>query len=120
VVIPILNDTDEESNESFSLVLSNPKPDTIDDYVTSVENDSNGILGSVTTSIITIVDNDQNVPPTISNVDDQNTNEDTPTAAIPFTVGDTQTPVGSLVVTGSSDNTTLISNANIVIGGSGG
>lgn len=119
VVIPILNDTDEESNESFSLVLSNPKPDTIDDYVTNVENDSNGILGSVTTSIITIVDNDQNVPPTISNVDDQSTNEDTPTAAIPFTVGDTQTPVGSLVVTGTSDNTTLIPNASIVIGGSG-
>jgi surface-anchored protein len=119
IVVPILNDSTEESSESFSLVLSNPKPDNIDDYVTSVEGDANGILGAVASAVITIVDNDQNTPPNISNVSDQSTDEDIPTAAIPFTVGDSQTPVGSLIVTASSDNTVLIPNANIVVGGSG-
>jgi surface-anchored protein len=119
IVIPILNDTEEESSETFSLVLSNPKPDNIDDYVTSVEGDANGLLGAITTSTITIVDNDQNVAPTISDVSDQSTNEDTPTAAVPFVVGDSQTPVGALVVSGTSDNTSLVPNGQIVFGGSG-
>jgi sulfatase modifying factor 1 len=36
-----------------------------------------------------------------------------------FTVGDAQTAAGSLSVSGSSSNTTLVPNANIVFGGSG-
>lgn len=119
IVIPILNDNEEESNETFSLALSNPKPDNIDDYATTVEGDSNGLLGAITISTITIVDNDQNVAPTISDVGNQSTNEDTPTAAIPFVVGDSQTPVGALVVSGTSDNPSLVPNGNIVFGGSG-
>ena len=58
-------------------------------------------------------------PPTISNIPDHATNEDTSTGAIAFTVGDAETPVGSLTVSGSSNNTTLVPNANIVFGGSG-
>jgi surface-anchored protein len=60
-----------------------------------------------------------NDAPTISDVPDQATDEDTPTAAIPFTVGDIETAAGSLVVTAASSNTTLIPNANIALGGSG-
>ncbi len=57
--------------------------------------------------------------PTVSNVSNQSTDEDTPTGAIPFTVGDIETPAGSLVVTATSSNTGLVPNANIVLGGSG-
>ncbi|WP_254512328.1 beta strand repeat-containing protein [Anatilimnocola floriformis] len=59
--------------------------------------------------------------PTISAIDDLTTNEDTATAAIPFTVGDAETPVANLTVTAVSDNATLVPNnaANITLGGSG-
>jgi hypothetical protein len=60
-----------------------------------------------------------NTAPTISDIADQSTNEDTSTGAIAFTVGDAETAPGSLTVSGSSSNTTLVPNANITFGGSG-
>jgi surface-anchored protein len=57
--------------------------------------------------------------PTISNVIDRSTLESTATTAIAFTVGDVETPASSLTVSGTSSNTTLVPNANIVFGGSG-
>ncbi len=60
-----------------------------------------------------------NDPPTISDVTNQSTTEETATGAIAFTVGDTETAAGALTVTGSSDNQTLVPNANILPGGSG-
>ena len=60
-----------------------------------------------------------NGPPTISDVPDQTTVEETATTAIAVTVGDVETPAASLTVAGSSSNTTLVPAANIVFGGSG-
>ncbi len=60
-----------------------------------------------------------NEPPTISAITDQSTAEGTPTGAIAFTVGDAETAPGSLTVSGSSSNTTLVPNTNIAFGGSG-
>ncbi len=60
-----------------------------------------------------------NAAPTISNISNQTTSQDTATGAIAFTVGDIETAAESLTVTGSSSNTTLVPNANIVFGGSG-
>ncbi|MBI4628441.1 MAG: tandem-95 repeat protein [Candidatus Rokubacteria bacterium] len=57
--------------------------------------------------------------PTISDITDKFTNEDTPSGPHSFTVGDAETPAASLTVSGSSSNTTLVPNANIVFGGSG-
>ena len=57
--------------------------------------------------------------PTISNIPDQVTSVNTPTSAIPFTVGDADTALNTLQITGSSSNTALIPNGNIVFGGSG-
>lgn len=57
--------------------------------------------------------------PAISDVADQAVNEDNGTAAIPFIVGDAETPAGSLIVTASSSNPALVPDANIVLGGSG-
>lgn len=47
-------------------------------------------------------------PPTISAIGAQDTNEDTPTGAIPFTIGDPDTPLAQLSVSVSSSNTTLV------------
>ena len=56
--------------------------------------------------------------PTISTIANQSSNEDT-TAAISFTVNDLETPAGSLSVTGSSSNPSLVPNSSLVFGGSG-
>ena len=60
-----------------------------------------------------------NTAPTISSFVNQTTTQNTATAAIPFTVGDGQTAAGSLIVSASSSNPTLVPVANIVFGGSG-
>src|SRR6266513_2869094 len=60
-----------------------------------------------------------NTPPTISSITGPTINEDTQTGAISFTVADAQTTAGSLSVSGSSLNPTLVPNGNIVFGGSG-
>jgi hypothetical protein len=57
--------------------------------------------------------------PTITGPGNQTINEDGNTGALAVTVGDTETPVNSLSLTGSSSDTTLIPNANVVTGGSG-
>jgi hypothetical protein len=60
-----------------------------------------------------------NDPPTISDVATQATTENIATAALPFTVGDDLTAPGSLTLTKSSSDPTLVPPANIVFGGSG-
>ncbi len=60
-----------------------------------------------------------NDPPTISDIANQSTDEDTATGAIPFVVGDLETPAGDLVVTATSSNPALVPDGNIVLGGSG-
>lgn len=119
ITVPIQDDPTVEGDEAFTVQISAPMPANIHEYVRDSEGDINGLLGSVTTATVTILDNDGNTPPTISNVTDQATSEDTPTSAIAFTVGDLQTAAGSLVVTASSSNSTLVPVSNIVLGGSG-
>lgn len=62
-----------------------------------------------------------NNPPTISNIVDQTISEDGNTGALAFTVGDADTAAGSITLTSSSSNTTLVPNnsGNIAFGGSG-
>lgn len=81
--------------------------------ITITVTDGNGQSDS-DTFVVTV--NDQ---PTVSNITDRSTPEDTSTGAIAFTVGDGETAAGSLTLSGSSSNTTLVPNANITFGGSG-
>ena len=82
---------------------------------------SNGIVNYASRENATVADRPQliltidNSSPTISDVADQIVNEDTATAALPVILG------GDLPQTlgGTSSNTTLVPNANIVFGGSG-
>ncbi len=60
-----------------------------------------------------------NAFPTISNITNQNTDEDTALGPLDFTIGDAETAPASLTLTGSSSNQALVPNANIVFGGSG-
>ena len=54
--------------------------------------------------------------PTITDIPDQTTNQDTPTPPIPFTIDDIETDPTALIVTGSSSDQTLVPDANIVFG----
>ncbi len=61
-----------------------------------------------------------NLPPTISNVTNFHIDEDTSSGPVSVTVSDVDDPNTSLELTGTSSNTSLIPNSNIVFGGSGG
>lgn len=84
--------------------------------VTVTVEDLDGGSASTTFRVTVTSDND---PPTISALGDQAILEDTSTGALAFTVGDVETPAGSLTVTASSDDPTVIPDGNLVLGGSG-
>ncbi len=76
--------------------------------------------GNENTSInFVLTVNAANTPPTITAIGPQSTNESTATSPIACTIGDAETPPGTLTVAGSSSNTALIPDGNIVFGGSG-
>ncbi len=59
-----------------------------------------------------------NTAPTISSINDQFTNEDSPLVTSVI-VNDVETPAGSLVITATSSNTNLVPNGAINVSGSG-
>jgi uncharacterized delta-60 repeat protein len=63
--------------------------------------------------------NPVNDAPTISNITDQSIGVNTLTNSLPFTIGDVDTPVAALSVSGTSSNQTLVPNGNVFFGGSG-
>ena len=74
--------------------------------------------GTVVTSItFTLTVSAVNDAPTITAITDQTTTEDVATPALPFTVGDGETPATSLTVTASSSDKTLVPDANVVVFG---
>jgi hypothetical protein len=69
------------------------------------------------TFVLTV--NPVNDLPTISNIADTATVEDTPTVAIPFTIGDLETPASNLILVGTSSDPGVVPNSGILFGGSG-
>jgi hypothetical protein len=59
------------------------------------------------------------VPPSITDIVDQQIGVNGSTGALAFTIGDAETLAGDLVVTATSSNQTLIPDANLVLGGGG-
>ena len=78
---------------------------------------SDGTLTASDTFVVTVTP--VNDVPTIANITDQTVEQNTSTGALAFTVGDVETAAGSLTVSGSSSNQTLVPNGNVVFGGSG-
>lgn len=76
---------------------------------------SDGTASASDTFILTV--QAVNDPPTITNITDRATNEDTATAAINFNVGDAETAVGSLTVTATSSDTTVVPLSNLALSG---
>lgn len=84
--------------------------------ITVTTTDANN-LSTTRTFVVTV--NAVNDAPTITNVSDVSVNEDTATAPISFTIGDQETALGSLTVTGTSSDPTVVANTGIVISGTG-
>lgn len=68
---------------------------------------------------ITLTPQSGNTAPTIGDIADQTINANGNTGALAFTIGDAETAAGSLTLSGSSSNPTLVPSGNIVFGGSG-
>ncbi|MBV6501851.1 MAG: hypothetical protein CJBNEKGG_04381 [Prosthecobacter sp.] len=79
---------------------------------------SDGLLQTVRIFTLT-VNAGGNTAPTITGIPGQFTTPGTAAGPLSFTVGDAQTAAASLIVTCASSNTTLLPNANIVLGGGG-
>jgi YDG domain len=128
VTFIIVDDNIAETTETAILTLSNPS--------------SGAVLGSLITQNIAITDNDNTLPTiamdvaTTSNfIDGGITTSPTNSFAtsgvindptdpvnnfgIDFTIGDAETPVGSLTVTATSSNLTVLPAANITLTGNG-
>src|SRR5215217_726466 len=78
--------------------------------------------GGTATGTVNITVAPVNDTPTITpNIGDKTILEDADTGDISFTVGDAETAAGSIIVTASSSDTTLVPNddANLILGGSG-
>jgi hypothetical protein len=58
-------------------------------------------------------------PPTISDIANQVTNEDTSSGSVPFTIGDLEFAATQLIVSAGSSDAALIPVASVVLGGSG-
>ncbi|MFB2894112.1 beta strand repeat-containing protein [Aerosakkonemataceae cyanobacterium BLCC-F50] len=75
---------------------------------------------NITKQTFDLTVNSVNDPPTISEIANQITKGSQSTDAIAFTISDTETPAGSLTLTGSSSNPNLVPDGNIVFGGANG
>ena len=75
--------------------------------------------GALTTSINFDLTVNANTPPTITAIGPQSTNEDTPTGAIVFTIGDAETAISALTLSATSSNAALLPDANITLGEAG-
>src|SRR4030095_7263123 len=103
-----------------TLILNPPAGQTGTVEVSVVVSD--GQLSAVTYLQVTIQGGGQasvNYRPEVSWIADQRTAPDVPISGIAFTVGDVETPAGSLVVTAASSNTTMLPVSGISFGGSG-
>ncbi|MCA9197743.1 MAG: tandem-95 repeat protein, partial [Planctomycetales bacterium] len=80
--------------------------------------DSTGLSFDQTLTIQVL---DQNESPTITSTDlvDRTIREDQSTVALAFTIGDAETAASSLIVSATSNNTSIIPNSNLVLSGSG-
>lgn len=114
--IPITADNKAEGSETVALSLSSPGPSSFAAYLLANEQSGRHLVSSSATATLTITENSL---PTISAIQNRSTPQNTATGAISFTVGDAETPAGSLVVTAKSSNPALVPVSNVTLGGSG-
>ena len=98
--------TGQQANGPWSIYVSDDGP-----------GDVTFLSGGWSLTVTTIKAGPQ--PPTITDIPDQVSLINTATAALPFTIADSDTPLGSLNLSSASSNPALVPTNNIVFGGSG-
>ena len=78
---------------------------------------SDGALTTTDTFLLTVTA--VNDPPTVTDIANRSIDEDTSTGAVAFTVGDVDTALAALTVSGSSSDVSLVPNSSIVLAGTG-
>jgi hypothetical protein len=86
--------------------------------ITVTVNDG-GTSNNVVSRSFTVTVNQVVPPPTISSITNLVIAMDSATAPIPFIINSTTSPAANLILSGSSDNPTLVLPADIVFGGAG-
>jgi len=114
-VIPLANVVLAGSGASRTVTVSPLASQSGTSTITLTVTDGTTPVSTTFDVIVTPVED----PPTISAISDVTIAEDAATSAIPFTINDPDTPVGSLGVSKTSDNQSLVPDANVVLGGSG-
>jgi len=119
-----LNPTNETDTSTDAIdAITSPLP-TMSTYAFRQAGNNNGVflcddlfVGTLFTDVA-----GTNHPPFITGIPNQRIAFNTSTPALPFTFGDKETAVGSLILAATSSDTVLVPNANIVItpGGSSG
>jgi VCBS repeat-containing protein len=112
-LVPDDNITLAGADENRTLTVS-PAADESGSAVITVSV-SDGIDSATDTFTVTVTA--ANDAPTVSDIADQSTEEDTPVGPIAFTVGDVETAAASLTVSATSDNQTLVPDDNITLAG---
>jgi VCBS repeat-containing protein len=113
-----INENGTPANKTDDFVNYTPNANYYgEDSFTYTVSDGKGGTDTATVNIKVSAVNDA---PTISNITDQTILEDTNTGELAFTVSDVDDAAGSLTLSGSSSDTTLVPNSNITFGGSDG
>jgi hypothetical protein len=108
----------EDTSSPYSVTLNTTTLLNGNYTLTAVARDAAG--NQTTASAVSVnLNNLVNTVPSISSIANQTITAGTSTGPLSFTVGDLETSAGSLMVTGSSSNPTLVPSSGIIFGGSG-
>lgn len=111
------NPTVVSNSPTTAILTMTPVANSNGIVTVTVSVDDGGLSNNIISRQFTVTIREVNDPPVISPIADQTINEDATTGLIPFTIGDVETPAAALSVFTRSSDTTLIPDANVVLGG---
>ncbi|HMJ66478.1 MAG TPA: Ig-like domain-containing protein, partial [Candidatus Binatia bacterium] len=112
---PLVTYTSPQTNGTLRLT---PAGNSSGSATITVTVRDDGTSNNVVVRTFTVTVNAVNDPPTISTIPNITTGEDTPVSA-DITIGDIETPVSALTLSGTCTNATLLASSNITFHGSG-
>jgi hypothetical protein len=116
-LLPVANITFGGSGNNRTVTLT-PVVGQVGSAAVTVTVSDGSATASTTFQLTVLVSKPIDTPPVISPIGNQITSFNTPTPAIPFSIGDTETPASSLTLSATSSDQSVVPNANIVFGGS--